>query len=499
MADLFLGIDAGSSVLKAAVFDGAGRHLAIASRRTPLDRPRPGWVEADPEACLTALDAVIAEVAQACGRPDAIAAIGVSGAMVGAWLVDADGHAIRPGINWEDSRSQSLLDQLSADRPSLMSDIFAISGSVLQQGCTLPLLAWFKRNAPEALARAAHALTYKDFLRHHLTGTFTADRSEAAVLPGDARTQGRSAELMRLFGIADLEALLPEPLTSQGVAGHLTEAAALRTGLTAGIPVVAGAGDVIANVIGAGGLRAGAATAILGTTCMVGVSHDEPVFAPPDLGLLFSLPERHWYRAMVNVAGTLNLDWALNLMAPDLAGDPERFAKVTAMAEAVPPGANGVTYLPYLSESGIIAPVADPHARAQFCGLHAGHGRADMIRAVFEGVAFAFADLVDLLSIAPATPITLTGGGSRSALWCRMIADVTGRSVIVPGETEFGARGAALLAATALGRFDSVTAASRAVAGSVNARHDPAPGAGEAWREPRARFAQARDRLLGLG
>lgn len=496
MADLYLGIDAGSSVLKAAVFDAEGRQHAIASRRTPLNRPRPGWVEADPATCLAALDAVIAEAAAATGRPGAIAAIGISGAMVGAWFVDADGRAIRPGINWEDSRSQTLLDAMIAGRPSLMSDIFAISGSVLQQGCTLPLLAWFSRNAPETLARAAHVLTYKDFLRHHLTGTFAADRSEAAVLPGDARTQGRSAELMALFGIGDLEPLLPDVLASQDIAGHLTKDAAARTGLAAGVPVVAGAGDVIANVIGAGGLKAGAATAILGTTCMVGVCHDEPVFTPPDLGLLFSLPERHWYRAMVNVAGTLNLDWATRLVAPDLAGDPDLFVRVTEMAESVAPGANGVTYLPYLSQSGIIAPVADPNARAQFCGLHSGHNPADMIRSVYEGVAFALADLIDLLGIAPETPVTLTGGGSRSALWCHMIADVTGRTITVPVGTEFGARGAALLATTALGRFETVSAASRAVAAG-GTRYSPSADAANIWSEPRARFADFRDRLLG--
>ena len=495
MTDLFLGIDAGSSVLKAAVFDSAGHQLSLASRRTPLKRPQAGWVEADPQACLRALDAVIAQVASASRDKGMIRAIGLSGAMVGAWLVDADGNAVRPGINWEDSRSQTVLDALIAKHPTFMSDVFKISGSVLQQGCTLPLMAWFRKNEPEILARTAHILTYKDFLRHHLTGTFAADRSEAAVQPGDARSQGRSDALMSLFGISDLATLLPKVFPSSEIVGRLTAEAARRTGLEAGIPVVAGAGDVIANVIGSGGLKAGAATAILGTTCMVGVCRDEPVFVPADLGLLFSLPERHWYRAMVNVAGTLNLDWALKLVAPDLKNDPSRFAAVNRMVGEAPVGANGICYLPYLSESGIIAPVADPMARAQFCGLHARHDRADVMRAVFEGVAFAIADLVDLLAIAPQTAITLTGGGSRSALWCQMIADVTNRTLQVPEGAEFGTKGAALLAATALGRFDTVSQASLATT-AIAATFTPAQGNRERWSEPRARFADFRDRLL---
>ncbi|MEQ8658312.1 MAG: FGGY-family carbohydrate kinase [Hyphomicrobiales bacterium] len=493
MADLFLGIDAGSSVLKAAVFDTTGRQISVASERTPLQRPHQGWVEADPQTCLNALDAVVTQATK--GHESAIRAIGIAGAMVGAWLVDSNGKALRPGINWEDSRSQDVLDAMVAERPSLMSDIFAVSGSVLQQGCTLPVLAWFKLNKPDDLAQTEHVLTYKDFLRHHLTGTFAADRSEAAVLPGDARSQSRSQPLMDMFGITDLAPLMPDVSASQDVVGHLTSEAAQSTGLQAGIPVVAGAGDVIANVIGAGGLKAGAATAILGTTCMVGVCHDEPVFMPPDLGLLFSLPDQNWYRAMVNVAGTLNLDWTLKLVAPDLKDDPDQFAQVNAMVANVPIGSNGVTYLPYLSESGIIAPIADPHARAQFCGLHAGHDRADLVRAVYEGVAFAIADLVDLLSIDPERPITLTGGGSHSAVWCQMIADVTGRSILVPEGSEFGAKGAALLAATAFGTFASVTEASQATL-TTGTLTRPKTTAYRSWTDARERFAQFRNALL---
>lgn len=495
MSELFLGVDAGSSVCKAAVFDADGRLISIATERTPLSRPRPGWVEADPEACVEALHAVIRQAAADSGASGDIKAIGLSGAMVGAWLVDADGQAVRPGINWEDSRSQEMIDAMLAEQPTLMSDIFAVSGSVMQQGCTLPVLAWLAKHEPESVARSAAALTYKDFLRLRLTGVLAADRSEAAVLPGDARAQDRSPALMSLFGLDDLAPHFPKVLASSEIAGQLTAEAAGRTALQEGIPVVAGAGDVIANVVGAGGLKAGAATAILGTTCMVGACHGEPVFEPPDLGLLFSLPDRHWYRAMVNVAGTLNLDWAVDLLVPDLKGAPDLFVRITEMVDAVPPGANGVTYLPYLSESGIIAPVADARTRAQFCGLHAGHGRSEMLRAVYEGVAFAVGDLIAMLALPPGAPVTLTGGGSQSALWCQMIADVVERRIIVPEGSEFGAKGAALLAATALGHFPSVTVASQATARPSHV-YEPTPSAAAIWAEPRARFAGYRDRLL---
>jgi sugar (pentulose or hexulose) kinase len=406
--------------------------------------------------------------------------------MVGAWVVDADGRTLRPGINWEDSRAQPLIAEIEAARPGALAEIFRSSGSVLQQGCTLPVLAWLLRHEPEVMARARWVMGYKDWLRLRLTGEVATDVGEAAVAPGDARTQGRSAEMIRL---------LPQAQPSTALAGGLTGEAAAATGLPRGLPVAIGAGDVIANVIGAGGLRAGAVTALLGTTCMVGLCTDRPVFEPANLGLLFSLPERHWFRAMVNVAGTLNLDWAVSLLCPDLAGRPDLWDRITAMVAGEPVGARGLSYLPYLSESGIIAPVVDPAARAQFAGLAPVHGRESLLRAVYEGVAFALADLCDLLAPPEGSgALTLTGGGGRSTFWCDMIAEVTGREVVVPDGREFGARGAAFLAATALGRFPSVVAASASLAGGGR-RHTPS-GREASWAEARARYRAARDRLL---
>ena len=269
----------------------------------------------------------------------------------------------------------------------------------------------------------------------------------------------------------------------------------MATGLPEGLPVAVGAGDVIATVIGAGGLETGAATAVLGTTCMVGRVTDAPVFEPRDLGLLFSLPGRRWYRAMVNVAGTVNLDWAMALLAPELRGAADGYERLAEMVAAVPVGANGVTYLPYLSESGIIAPVASARARAQFCGLAPALRREDLLRAVYEGVALAMDDLATLVGLAPDATVTLTGGGSRSELWCGMIADVLGREVRVPAGSEFGARGAAMLAAVAVGAWLSVEAASLALRDVGERVH--APGDRAAWEAARARYRGYRDRLLG--
>lgn len=491
-----LGLDAGSSVCKAAIFDFQGNQKAVASRRTPTNRPAAGWVEMDPETAWEATVLVIREVVAESGLEiGAIEGIGLSAAMVGAWLVDAEGKAVRPGINWEDCRSQSILDRMEVADPGFLSRIFQSSGSVLQQGCTLPVLAWLKEHEPDTLSRTAFVLGYKDFLRLRLTGAVATDRSEASVIPGNARRRNRSDEMIALFGLEDIASLLPEVRDSETVASGLTAEAATLTGLREGLPVAVGAGDVPATIIGIGGLRAGAATAILGTTCMVGVCHDTPVFEPPDIGLLFSLPGDGWYRSMVNVAGTLNLDWVAGLLAPETADGPDRLARVTAMAQSVPPGANGVTYLPYLSESGIIAPTVAPQARAQFCGLTPVHGRAEMLRAVYEGVAFALRDLVELLDF-DGGRLMLAGGGGKSPFWAQMIADILEREVLVPAGSEFGARGAALLAATALGHFPGIQAASRSVGGDGTLYRPDADGS-QAYRPAYSRYNEYKACLLG--
>ncbi len=497
MTTCFLGLDAGSSVTKAALFDGEGRQLAVADRRVRLNRPQPGRVEVDPEEAWSAAAAVIRQVI-AEARVDAgqIAAVGLSAAMVGAWVVDAGGRALRPGINWEDSRTQALIERLETREPGVQSRIFHSSGCVMQQGCTLPVFAWLAEHEPDMLAGAAHLFGYKDYLRFRLTGEAATDRSEAAVAPGSAVARDRSPAMLALFGLERWRHLLPPVADSESLAGSITADAAAATGLAAGTPVAVGAGGVAASLVGSGGLGPGRMTAVLGTTCLVGICLDRPTFLPADLGLLFTLPGHAWYRAMVNVAGTLNIDWAVAALTPDLADAPDLYRQLEALAETVPIGADGVTWLPYLSESGIVAPVVDAGARAQFAGLAPRHGRAQLVRAVYEGVALAIRDLIDLLpGAAGGGEMLLIGGGSRSPLWCQMIADLAGRDVVVPAASEFGARGAALIAATAVGRFASVRAAS-AVATPEARRHAPDPATAAAWAEALGRYRARRDAAL---
>ncbi|WP_343714449.1 FGGY-family carbohydrate kinase [Inquilinus sp.] len=492
-----LGLDAGTSVIKAALFGRDGRQRAAASRRTSVSHLHPAWSESDPDTAWAATVAVIREVLAAAGIDgSAVAAIGVTGAMVGAWVIDADGRPLRPGILWDDGRSQPWIEARLAQDPAFLSRIFAVSGSVMQQGCTLPVLRWLLDHEPEVMARADCVFGCKDYLRFRLTGRRAADPTETAVAPGDARAQGRSEAMLELFGLGPHRHLLPPVLRSEAIAGTVTEVAAAESGLRAGTPVATGAGDVAASVIGSGGLAAGSACTVLGTTCLNGVVLDAPSFAPPDLGLLFSLPGGLWLRCMVNVAGTSNLDWVLRSLCPDLARDPDPYAALEALAAAAPPGAGGAVYLPYLSEVGIIAPAVSAAARAQFAGLAPGHGRPELVRAVYEGLAYAIRDCFAAMAEQPQS-VLLSGGGGRSRFWSQMIADVLGLPVEIPDGGEYGACGAALLAGTGIGWYPSIGDASRRVR-RIRRTHRPDPALREAYEAAWQRYGRYRDALLRM-
>ena len=200
MTKLLLGLDIGTSFIKAVLINRGGQEVAVAASPTPTFSPVPGWSEVHPDVLWAATCRVIAKVLQTEGvASEDVAAVGISGAMVGAWVVDKAGNALRPGILWNDSRTQSMIDNLVTGNPQFMSQIFEVSGSVMQQGCTLPLLQWLSINEP-AIVRSAHAaFGVKDYIRFQLTNTLATDRTEAAVAPGSAFARGRSQALISLF------------------------------------------------------------------------------------------------------------------------------------------------------------------------------------------------------------------------------------------------------------------------------------------------------------
>jgi xylulokinase len=470
-----VGLDVSTTATKAVVMAGDGAILAVAASEYGCDTPRPLWSEQDPELWWTATQEVVPRALADAGVEDGdVAAVGLTGQMHGLVLLDDANEVIRPAILWNDQRTGPECDEIR--RLVGRERFIAITGNDALTGFTAPKIVWVQRHEPEAWARARHILVPKDFVRLRLTGEHALDKADGSgTILFDLAARTWSAEVTEALGIG--QGLLPPTFEGPAVTGRVTEAAAAVTGLRAGTPVVGGGGDQSANAVGVGAVLPGIAALSVGTSGVVFVPVLEPVVEANGLLQAFchAVPGR-WHVMGVVQSAAGSLRWFRDAIAPGV-----QFDALVEEADAVPPGAEGLVFLPYIS--GERTPHPDPLARGAFVGLTVRHGRGHMVRAVLEGVAFALRDvfgLVSAVSPAPVTELRASGGGTRSALWRGILADVLGASVATMASSEGAAAGAAILAAVGAGWYPSVDAATDAVV-RVEGRTDAAnPGAYDA-------------------
>ncbi|MDR7416873.1 MAG: xylulokinase [Armatimonadota bacterium] len=473
MRGAFLGIDVGTTGAKAVLVDGQGRVLASATHDYPLSVPRPGWSEQEPQAWWEATVLSIRAVLAA--QDVQVDGVGLTGQMHGLVALDPKGEVLRPAILWNDQRTAEevawITERVGPQR------VLELTGNPVLTGFTAPKICWVRRHEPQVYRRIAHVLLPKDYVRYRLTGTLATDVADASGTSlFDVRGRRWSDEMLSALEIP--RSWLPDVFESPEVVGRVSEAAAGLTGLRAGVPVVAGAGDQAAQAVGAGIVRSGLLSVTIGTSGVV-FAHLDAVQVDP-LGrthtFCHAVPGK-WHVMGVMLAAGGSLRWLREgLGIPDwhrAGGDP--YALMTEEAAEVPPGSEGLLFLPYLS--GERTPHADPFARGAFVGLTLRHRRAHFVRSVLEGVAFGLRDSLEILrtmGLAP-TQVRVSGGGARSALWRQILADVFGTELVTVEVTEGAAYGAALLAAVGAGAFPSVEAAcDRAV--RVVERTAPGPG-----------------------
>jgi xylulokinase len=434
---MYLGLDCGTSGLKALLTDERGAPVASAQRAYSPDRPRPGWSEQDPEVWAAAMAGAIADLKNSAGKAlGGLKAIGFSGQMHGAVLLDRAVKPVRPAILHNDARAHREAHELGGDHPELV----AVVGVKPMPGFTGPKLKWIARHEPENRRRVAWVLAPKDYLRVKLGGDLATDMSDAAgmwLLDEAARAWSTEA-----FLACEADPAWAPPLVEgSSPAGAVSSAAANELGLPRGVLLAAGGGDAAVGAIGLGAIGPGEAFISLGTATQLIVAADRYMSAPEKLVHSFAhaLPNR-WYAmaAMLNGAGALAFAGRLLGASPDTL---ER----EAAADYHGPGA--LLFLPYLS--GERTPLDDPYARGVLFGLSETTSRADVARAVMEGVALTLADARDCLAAAGASieRVGLTGGGAKSLLWTRMIAAATCLTVVrMQGGDTGPAYGAARLA-----------------------------------------------------
>ncbi|SEG93652.1 xylulokinase [Nonomuraea solani] len=437
-------VDAGTTVIKAVLYDATGAESAIARRDTVVSRPAPGHAEQD----MTAVwDAVAATVREVSAQADGVEFVAVTAQGDGCWLIDADGAPTGPAILWNDARAAATVDAWT--RSGLAATAFRLNGSSAASGLPHAILTWLRAHDPDRLDRSSAMLTCGGWIFARMTGEAVADESDASAPFMDLRARAYSRELLGLFDLEWAERLLP-PARSCPVA-ELTPDAAATLGLPAGTPVVMAPYDIAATALGAGAVAAGQACGILGTTLCTEVVVESPDLEGDPIGITIALPGGY-LRAFPTFAGTEVVRWTCGLLG---LSDPAELGELAMLSE---PGAGGLAFLPYLSPAGERAPFSDPLARGALLGMSFEHGREHVARAVLEGLTMVIRDCLAATGAAP-TELRVCGGGSASATWLGLIADVTGLPVRRSADAEVGARGAYLVGLAATGRAASIAAA----------------------------------------
>lgn len=472
MGRFVLGIDAGGTAVKAAAYGLDGEERGVASRTLRPLTPAPGHAERDPEllwqAVCTVVRAVLANAGLSIGD---IEAIGVTGYGNGLYLLDADGRPLANGVLSSDLRSTDIVEQWRS--LALEDEMWTLVGKPFWPGSSLLLLAWFKRNRPDLVAAATHAVPCKDYLRFKLTGAIAAevtDQSSASLIAIASRS--RDPRVLALVGLDDCARLIPELIEPTAIAGTLTDDAAAATGLRAGIPVSAGCCDNLAVMYGTGAVGFGELVVMSGTWGLHQVILDRP---PPSGRISFvdhAAAPGQWLCIEGSPSSASNFEWFVETFLRR--GGEEQAAAAYELANravaATAPEDPPVYFLPFLNGA-----FDDLHARGSLVGFSTWHHLGHAVRAVFEGVAFEHRRHLERLLAVCARPerARFAGGPVRSPAWCEIFAAALNLRLEVPSGEEFAARGAAILASTACGMFPGIESA---VASMTSLSHTIAPG-----------------------
>jgi len=457
---LFLGLDIGTSGIKAILVAATGEVRAASTTALTLSTPRPGWAEQDPEAWWAAtITSVRGVLAQSPGAH--VTAVGISGQMHSSVFLDRGGAVIRPALLWCDGRTTAECAEITrrAGGEERLRDW--VRNPALE-GFTLPKVLWLRNHEPQAYGRLATVLLAKDFIRFRLTRALATEPSDASgTLMFDPARLRWSDEILDATGVS--RALLPDVGGSSDVLGLVTAEAAGLTGLAEGTPVVGGGADNACGAAGVGAITPGEAVASWGTSGTVLAPTAQPLVDPGLRAHTFChVVPNVWYLMGVVLSAGGAFAWYRDQLARELAGAAGADAKLDQEAATVPRGAEGVTFLPYLQ--GERTPHRDAAARGAFLGISLAHTRAHLTRAVLEGICFALRDSLSILQELGLSPhhLLLTGGGARSPFIRRLQADVFGLPVSTVNREEGPAYGAALLAAVGVRAFPDLATAARA-------------------------------------
>lgn len=462
-----IGIDIGTSGTKSAIYDKSGKLIASHTVEYPLYQPQNGYAEQEPADWWNAVIASLKEIISKSGVSSKnIVGIGLSGQMHGLVMLDESGEVIRPSIIWCDSRTGE--ECLEITRLVGKDKLIEITANPAIAGFTAAKIMWVKKHEPQNYAKTKHILLPKDYIRYKLTGEFATEVSDASGMQLlDIKNRCWSDEVLKALDID--KSLLAKVYESPEVTGEITPEIAAITGLRAGTVVVGGGGDNAAAAVGTGVVEDGKAFTTIGTSGVLYAHTSEMQIDKKGRVHTFccAVPNE-WHIMGVTQAAGLSMKWLRDTLCQEEASQADKqgidsYILLDKMAKEVPIGANRLLYLPYLM--GERTPHLDPNARGVLFGLSAMHTKADIIRAVLEGVSYSLRDCIEILREmgVETNDMMACGGGAKSPIWRQMLADLYECEVKTLSSNEGAALGAAILAFVGAGEYKTVQEACRTI------------------------------------
>lgn len=446
---MWIGLDVGTTAVKAAAYTEDAKLVALCEKQTSVIRIKPTYAEQDMNATWDTVAQVLRDLANQIDVTQ-VKSLGIAAQGDGLWAMDADGAPTGPAILWNDTRSAG--DILALSESGMNAVIARGCHTANWPGTSGSLWRWLAVNEPEAAAKVSTVFNCADWIAYKLTGNISTDYANASIpfLDFSSRTYGMNQ--LQALDCEGLKSKLQAPQKASEKLGEINQSVAGETGLPVGLSVSTGTLDLSAMIVGMGLDKPGQAMMIIGTTAVVNILTDkvEPSDEPIGASVLHSTSDTI-IRVLAPSTGAAAFDWFAKLHPASLGGESatEIASKINLLVKEVPPGSNGVMFLPYLN--GERAPFVEPEIQASFNGLSVTTTKADMGRAVMEGTGFSLRHCIEEEGGLPNGAIQLTGGGSKNAVWCQIIADIVNHPLEVSENSDQGLWGAACIGAAAAG------------------------------------------------
>lgn len=498
---LLLGIDAGTSMIKCALFDLAGNEILVVRKRVPTTSQELGWAEQDMNLIKEATFSAVKEiVAFSRTRNDEIAGVGITGQSAGTFIVDNEIEPVK-AILWRDTRAKSLVREWT--KRGLDKRFQELTGWPLLPDFAPIQLAWIKEHDPKTLERAKWVFGCIDWIAYCLTSKVRAvSTAMIACINPESRTY--DSKILELLGQGQYSHLFPELIDPWEVVGEISNEASRATGLTIGVPVVSAGYDQTCNTLGAGGVEPGGAVTVLGTAG--GNALVTGKYVDPTGSFISCTPHaapNRWIMLGESHTATPNLDWFIAQFCREEIAEAETkrlsvYKVCDEKIKSVPPGSGGILYQPYLY--GEVSPFFESNAKSTFFGINGSHSKFHLLRAVYEGVGYSVRDNYETmkeLTSMKIHSIALAGGGAKSQIWAQMLADINKCEVRVTNAAEIGCKGAVICAANGMKLFENVEAAAKSMVRTV-AVYQPHESESEVYDTMYSGYRKLREALRPL-